>query len=147
MIALLYIIGYLLSWILILHNVLKTEGIITVLSLMCATIISFGSWISVIITLCFIYGDAVIYKNIKIMRKQLKPGQLCTIGGHIYRCSKHVKKGEPVCVKCTEFYRERRGIYALPPCDNSCYISRSKCIDLFGGYPYLGLCSYPILVK
>lgn len=81
------------------------------------------------------------------MRKQLKPGQLCTIGGHIYRCSKHVKEGGQVCIKCTMFYSERRGKYALPPCHNSHYISRCKCIALFGGFPYLGPCSYPILVK
>lgn len=78
-------------------------------------------------------------------RKQLKPGQLCTIRRHIFRCSKPVE-GLPACIKCVEFYRERDCPCDLLPYGNDYYISKYQCGKFFGTGK-LQPASYPILVK
>lgn len=61
------------------------------------------------------------------MSKQLKPGQLCTIDGEIYRCSKRVTSP---CLECYYHYGEN---WHKTPCEK--WASRRSiptCTVLFG---------------
>ena len=73
------------------------------------------------------------------MTKLLKPGQLCTIEGKVYRCSK--RKVSP-CVACYSHYGKD---WSKTPCK---YMIRniSACEMLFGE-TYNGESSFPILVS
>lgn len=72
------------------------------------------------------------------MSKQLKPGQLCTIDGEVYRCSKRVSNP---CSKCHSYY----GLNCKTPCNNWLLRNDSpRCLMHFGDTNQEA--SFPILV-
>lgn len=71
------------------------------------------------------------------MAKLLKPGQLCTIKGKVYRCSKRTSSS---CGKCRDYYGKD---WSTTPCHNRA-IKILTCEMLFGeGFGG----SFPILVS
>lgn len=70
------------------------------------------------------------------MAKQLKPGQLCTINGHVYRCKKMATEKvatEEACEDCEKANHSDCILYDNGFC--------RPCVAIFG------LDNYPILVK
>lgn len=63
------------------------------------------------------------------MAKQLKPGQLCTIRGHVYRCKKTTIFG--TCTECKIINKNNGCLFAY---------NGDTCFKLFGE-------NYPKLVK
>lgn len=74
------------------------------------------------------------------MAKLLKPGQLCTIKGKVYRCSK--RTSDP-CLECRAYYG---GSWNNTPCED--WMNDSSfptCGTIFGYHP--NDASFPILVS
>lgn len=67
--------------------------------------------------------------------KQLKPGQLCTIKGHVYRAKKRTT--ESICDDCHEANGTENCIFGRKPT----FAPQLKCFDIFG------LDNHPVLVK
>lgn len=74
------------------------------------------------------------------MYKRLKPGQLCTVNGGVYRCS---KRSASPCSACRSYYG---GWYNTPCYDGRCDLL--ACRILFGNVTYAyEKASFPILVS
>ena len=74
------------------------------------------------------------------MAKRLKPGQICTIDKHVYRCKKATT--EYICADCREANRGNC-VFELNPTfeRETIWAPQLKCIGIFGVY------NYPVLVK
>lgn len=70
--------------------------------------------------------------------KQLKPGQLCTIKGHVYRCKKNTN---PYCLPCAECEEANCNECILEENDSHWFYSARICDKFFGPQ------NYPVLVK
>lgn len=76
------------------------------------------------------------------MAKLLKPGQLCTIKGKVYRCSK--RTSDP-CLECLAYYGGRWGD---TPCEDWIWMDDTlfpTCGTIFGHH--INDSSFPILVS
>lgn len=74
------------------------------------------------------------------MAKLLKPGQLCTINGKVYRCSKRMFSP---CSACHSYY----GIGDKTPCKYWTSNDILQCIMRFGDSINQQEASFPILVS
>lgn len=73
--------------------------------------------------------------------KQLKPGQLCTIKGHVYRCKKQTKDREYIGLACQSCKQDNQRLCVMTSAFHSFMKGSMECGKRFG-FKY-----YPVLVK
>ena len=67
--------------------------------------------------------------------KQLKPGQVCMIHKHVYRCKKRIT--EYICQDCREANKTKNCMFE----QKTMFTPQLMCLDIFG------VDNYPVLVK